>query len=130
MEAFLMRLKQKFAFGLALAWSLSAVAAYAQAPPQGPVFTSPEVTPDRQVVFRILAPDAKAVSLRASDIPTPDQKPPAFTKNDQGVWEATVPPVPAGAYRYTFLVDGVATMDPRNPRSEERRVGKECRSRW
>ncbi|MGA7409312.1 MAG: alpha/beta hydrolase-fold protein [Bryobacteraceae bacterium] len=111
--------KQKFAVGLALACSLGAFAAYAQAPPQGPTFTSPEVTPDRQIVFRILAPDAKTVSLRASDIPTPDQKAPAFTKNDQGVWEATVPPVPAGAYRYTFLVDGVATMDPRNPAVSE-----------
>ena len=108
--------EQKFALGLLLAWS---VAACAQAPPQGPVFTSPEVTPDRKIVFRILAPDAKAVSLRASDIPTPDQKPPAFTKNDQGVWEATVPSVPAGAYRYTFLVDGVATMDPHNPAVSE-----------
>ncbi len=106
----------KFAFGLLLAWS---VGAFGQAPPQGPVFTSPEVTPDRKIIFRILAPDAKAVSLRASDIPTPDQKPPAFVKNDQGVWEATVPPVPAGAYRYTFLVDGVATMDPRNPAVSE-----------
>ena len=57
--------------------------------------------------------------LGASDIPTPDQKPPAFAKNDQGVWEATVPPVPTGAYRYTFLVDGVPTMDPRNPAVSE-----------
>jgi len=114
-----MNLTQKFAYGLLLASSFSAVAAYGQAPSQGPAITSPEVKPDRTIVFRILAPDAKTVSLRASDIPTPDQKPPEFTKNDQGVWEAAVAPVPAGAYRYTFLVDGVATMDPRNPAVSE-----------
>jgi enterochelin esterase-like enzyme len=112
MEALLMRLNHKFALGLLL---VSGFSAYAQGQPQGPVFTSPEVTPDSKIVFRILAPDAKTVFLRASDIPTPDQKLPMFTKNEQGVWEGTVPAVPAGAYRYAFLVDGVATMDPRNP---------------
>ncbi|HUO30609.1 MAG TPA: alpha/beta hydrolase-fold protein [Bryobacteraceae bacterium] len=35
------------------------------------------------------------------------------------MWSATVGPVDPGAYRYTFLVDGVATMDPRNPAVSE-----------
>jgi enterochelin esterase family protein len=42
-----------------------------------------------------------------------------MTKGQNGVWEATVGPVPAGAYRYRFTVDGVATMDPRNPSTSE-----------
>src|SRR4051812_36807999 len=86
-------------------------------PATGPVVVSPEVAPDRRITFRILAPQAQTVTLRASDIPqlaTPDAKAP-FTKGENGVWEATVGPVIPGAYRYTFVVDGVAVVDPRNP---------------
>ena len=35
------------------------------------------------------------------------------------VWEATLGPIDAGAYRYNFNVDGVATIDPRNPAISE-----------
>lgn len=96
---------------------MAAAVAYGQA--NAPVFVSPEVSAERNITFRILAPDAKAVTLRAGDIPMGDRKPPVFTKNDLGVWEATVGPVPAGAYRYTFAVDGVITLDPRNPAVSE-----------
>ncbi len=105
----------RFSIPLSLALGLAAASALAQAPPPQPTFTSPEVTPDRKIVFRILAPDAKSVTLRGTDIPSPDHKTPEFTKNDKGIWEATTAAVPAGAYRYTFLVDGVPVMDPRNP---------------
>src|ERR1039458_8705912 len=37
--------------------------------PQGPVVVSPEAMPDRRVAFRILAPQANKVELRAGDIP-------------------------------------------------------------
>jgi enterochelin esterase family protein len=37
-----------------------------------------------------------------------------FTKGENGVWEGTASPNP-GAYRYNFNVDGVTTVDPRNP---------------
>ena len=37
--------------------------------PQAPVFTSPEVSADRRVTFRLYAPEAAGVSIRASDIP-------------------------------------------------------------
>jgi enterochelin esterase-like enzyme len=110
--------KQRFA-GLWLSCLLAGAMAQAQTRPAAPVFVSPEVNPDRSIVFRILAPDAKAVTLRAGDIPNPDHKPPTFTKNEQGVWEGAVGPVPAGAYRYTFVVDGVPVVDPRNPAVSE-----------
>jgi enterochelin esterase-like enzyme len=42
-----------------------------------------------------------------------------FTPNEQGVWEVTVGPVPAGAFRYVFMVDGVRTLDPVNSRLSE-----------
>jgi enterochelin esterase family protein len=83
--------------------------------PQGPQVVSPEVTADRHIIFRILAPKATGVGLIASDIPSWVHEKPVFTKDDKGVWESTVGPVEPGAYRYTFLVDGVMTMDPRNP---------------
>jgi enterochelin esterase family protein len=43
----------------------------------------------------------------------------ALTKAENGAWEATVGPLDPGAYRYTFNVDGVATVDPRNPAISE-----------
>jgi enterochelin esterase family protein len=39
--------------------------------------------------------------------------------SDNGVWEATVGPIPPGAYRYNFSVDGLAVIDPRNPATSE-----------
>jgi enterochelin esterase-like enzyme len=108
---------------------LTAFALSAQAPPaaqpgrggrgpQGPQVTSPEVTADRHIVFRIVAPQAESVTLNAGDIPLAQrggQNGPEFTKGEQGVWEATIGPVDPGAYRYRFSVSGVLTMDPRNP---------------
>jgi enterochelin esterase-like enzyme len=80
---------------------------------------SPEASPDHRIVFRILAPQAKAVGLRASDIQGLPREGPAFTKDDDGVWSASVGPIDPGAYRYVFMVDGVPTMDPRNPAVSE-----------
>ena len=116
----------------------NAVAARAQQP--APV-VSPEVLPDGRVIFRILAPQAQQVRLNAGDIPAsslmpsgtaapapavPGQPPqpavpvpPVFVRNDRGVWETTVGPVPPGAFRYTFVVDGVRTVDPANMRISE-----------
>ncbi len=105
-----------------------------------PTVVSPEVLPDRRVVFRIYAPRAESVTLNASDIPAPPAPQPAppvppvqppattgaapaapqaprgpvFTKNDDGVWETTVGPIVPGAFRYVFQVDGVRTLDPVN----------------
>ncbi|HLY20407.1 MAG TPA: alpha/beta hydrolase-fold protein [Bryobacteraceae bacterium] len=87
--------------------------------PQGPQVVSPEVSADRRITFRILAPQAKAVGLRGGDIQGLPREGPAFSKEESGVWSATVGPIDPGAYRYTFLVDGVPTMDPRNPAVSE-----------
>jgi enterochelin esterase family protein len=89
--------------------------------PQGPQVVSPEVAPDRQVTFRILAPKAEAVQLASSgDIPGIGfGQAKALTKGTNGVWEATVGPLAPGAYRYGFNVDGVTVVDPRNPKTSE-----------
>jgi enterochelin esterase family protein len=107
-----------------LAMALSGIAS-AQPPapapgrgPQGPVVNSPEVRADRQVVFRIFAPQAQAVQLMGSDIPN-NVRGAAMTKGENGVWEVTLGPIDPGAYRYNFNVDRVSVMDPRNPSVSE-----------
>jgi enterochelin esterase family protein len=86
--------------------------------PKAPAFVSPEVSADRKITFRLYAPKAEAVRLFSSDIPGKgmgaDMK-----KGENGVWEATVGPVGAGAYRYNFSVGGLSVIDPRNPSTSE-----------
>jgi enterochelin esterase-like enzyme len=86
---------------------------WAQGPGRGPVVVSPDVKADRQVTFRLLAPNAEAVRLAGGDMPGmgPGK---AMTKGDNGVWELTVGPLEPGAYRYNFNVGGVTVIDPRN----------------
>jgi len=111
-------MRRLFVFLVGAGCAIAPLALSAQQP-QGPVVVSPDVQTDRRVTFRILAPNAQKVELRTpGDIPgiggrggTPLQ----FTKNGEGVWEATTAAIPAGAYRYTFVVDGVAVADSRNP---------------
>jgi enterochelin esterase-like enzyme len=126
--------------------ALLATAAIASAQPggrgRGPTVVSPEVTTDGHVTFRLLAPKAEKVALSAGDItvlfsgggagavagtnisaiqpanPLP-QGWPDFTKNDSGIWEATIGPLPPGAYRYVFQVDGVRVLDPVNTHTAE-----------
>ena len=92
----------------------TSIAAVAQDRPPGPPpeFVSPQVGADRKIAFRLHAPKAEAVRLSSSDIPGATGV--AMKKGDGGVWEATVGPVPAGAYRYTFNVDGLTVVDPKN----------------
>src|SRR4051794_20490586 len=86
--------------------------------PQGPQVVSPEVSADRHVTFRILAPKAESVRLSAGDIPGNGQGA-ALTKGSNGVWEATLGPIDPGAYRYNFNVDGISVIDPRSPATSE-----------
>jgi enterochelin esterase family protein len=86
--------------------------------PQAPSVVSPEISPERKLTFRILAPKAESVRLSAGDLPGLGQNS-AMTKGTNGVWEVTVGPVNPGAYRYNFNVDGVSVIDPRNPATSE-----------
>jgi enterochelin esterase family protein len=98
----------------------SATPSNAQNPfgPRPPEFVSSEVSAERKVTFRLHAPKAQAVRLDSSDLPDIGRGV-EMTKGENGVWEATVGPVPAGAYRYHFTVDDVAVVDPRNPATSE-----------
>src|SRR2546427_3012430 len=86
--------------------------------PQGPQVVSPEVSADRHVTFRILAPKAEAVRLSGGDIPGNGQGA-EMTKGTNGAWEVTLGPIRPGAYRYNFNVDGVSVIDPRSNQISE-----------
>jgi len=91
---------------------------------QPPPVISPEVLPDRRVVFRLMAPQGENVGIRGTDIPAlaggrGGPPAPPMIKGDNGVWEVTLGPLEPGAYRYTFSMNGVAVIDPRNPSTSE-----------
>jgi enterochelin esterase-like enzyme len=89
---------------------------------RGPAVVSPEVTKERHVIFRILAPNADSVGLISSDIPNASPnpwQPRALSKGGNGVWELSLGPVDPGTYRYNFNVAGVTTVDPRNQAGSE-----------
>jgi enterochelin esterase-like enzyme len=107
-------------------WLCAMPMAAAQAPGRGalPSVKSPEVLADRRVTFRIAAPEATKVELRSpGDIPGSIGRgviaPMALTRNAEGVWEINVGPLPAGAYRYVFAVNGVVVVDSRNPMTSQ-----------
>jgi enterochelin esterase family protein len=101
-----------------------AIVPSSQAQPRGqqvPPVISPEVLPDRQITFRIFAPKAEVVQLSSSgDIPGIGfGQAKEMLQGTSGVWEVNVGPLPPGAYRYSYNVDGVVVVDPRNPRTSE-----------
>ena len=79
----------------------------------GPAVVSPEVHADRKVTVRIYAPKATEVTVIGELLN--GSQPVPLTKGDDGIWSATVGPLPADIYTYAFNVDGVPTPDPRNP---------------
>jgi enterochelin esterase-like enzyme len=110
---------------LLTAGAARAQAPAAQRPKPAPNFHSPEPQADGHVVFRLYAPAATAVIVQAEG---PEATPGAteqsvaqamkgvsMTKDADGVWTGTAGPFQPGAYGYSFVVDGVAMTDPRNP---------------
>jgi enterochelin esterase family protein len=93
---------------------LSLPQASAQFTPRRPTpndtLRSTEVAPDKKVTFRVYAPKAEEVSV-AGDF-GPGGK---LSKDEQGVWSLSVGPLTPDFYSYTFTVDGVRTVDPKNP---------------
>src|SRR5262249_56612032 len=93
---------------------LASPRASAQAPQRQPTpndtLKSTEVAPDKKVTFRIYAPKADEVSV-GGDFGQGGK----MTKDAQGVWSLTVGPLTPDFYSYTFIVDGVRTVDPNNP---------------
>jgi enterochelin esterase-like enzyme len=76
----------------------------------GSAVASPEVSADRRVTFRLLAPEAKAVAVSGDFGPDTEMR-----KGEDGVWSVTVGPLDPETYVYFFTVDGVRLTDPSNP---------------
>ena len=87
-------------------------------PSPGDTLHSISITADRMTTIRIFAPLASSVRIGGPDIPENLRTAP-MTKQQNGVWEATVGPLPPGSYRYLFIVDSTSVMDPRNPSVSE-----------
>lgn len=83
-------------------------------PTPNDTLVSPRILADNKVQFSIYAPKAETVRLNAGDIPGSDWTGTEMTKRPDGVWEVTLGPIEPGAYRYTFLVDGVTVVDPKS----------------
>jgi enterochelin esterase family protein len=94
-----------------------ATAARAQASRRGPTpndtLVSTEIAVDRRVTFRIYAPKASEVLLTGDLIEGYGTKP--MARDDVGVWSVTMGPLAPDYYSYSFVVDGVKTIDPKNP---------------
>ena len=91
---------------LGICLGLLQIAVAAQEPP---VLVSPDVRPDRTIVFRFWAPKANEVQLSGDWM---DGPPVPLAKDAQGVWTATQGPLEPNIYRSSFLVDGARADDP------------------
>jgi enterochelin esterase-like enzyme len=70
----------------------------------------PEVLPGGRVTFRLKAPKALEVRVECESLPGAN-----MVKDDQGVWTFTTTPLEPDYYSYTFLIDGVRSLDMSNP---------------
>lgn len=106
---------------LALALTITSVRPHAAQPPGargggrgGPAYVSPEIGADCTITFRYLGPNAQAVTVSGEL----DGKRYPMTKGENGIWSVKVGPLPPDIYTYSFNVDGVTSLDPRNPNTK------------
>ena len=119
-------MKRTLILAAALFVSAAAFAQQALGPASG--ITSPEINPDHSVTFRYRGPKAVTVQLTGDFLPTRKIE---YERDGQkqvyeaagvvnlkegrdGMWTYTTEPLTGELYSYSFLVDGVRTMDPNN----------------
>jgi enterochelin esterase family protein len=98
---------------LAIAAAADAQPAPGRVPTPNDTLVSPSVAADGRVTISVYAPKASEVSVIGDWQLTRD--PLALQKTTDGIWSIEVGPLPADFYSYTLLVDGVRTLDPKNP---------------
>ena len=81
---------------------------------RGPMVVSPQINSDRSITFRYYDPKAQTVTVSGEL----GGQTATLTKGDDGVWSATIGPLPPDIYAYSFNVDGVTALDPRNPNTK------------
>ena len=92
-----------------------AVAGYGQRGGDSPndTLVSPSVAGDGRVTFGIHAPEASGVTVTGDWMLV--REPVVLSRDADGIWSATVGPLAPDFYSYTLMVDGVRTLDPKNP---------------
>ena len=78
-----------------------------------PTFSPVEFT-DGVVTFNMYAPQAKKVEVRGEAITVAGKEFLPMTKNEKGVWSASLSGLRPDAYTYLYMVDGAPTMDQKN----------------
>jgi enterochelin esterase family protein len=91
-----------------LALMLATLPALAQNP--APPINSHQVNSDGSITFRYQNASASKVLVATDAVPDPLP----MQKDPSGLWSVTTPPLPAERYGYTFVIDGVAQLDPLN----------------
>ncbi len=86
---------------------------------------SPEIHGDKSVTFRFLAPNADSVQVTGDFLPTVKAESPFgivdapgkahLVKDGKGIWTYTTGPLNPELYNYSFVVDGLSSIDPNNP---------------
>ena len=102
---------------LALLISLASFAQ--QALGRGSRIVSPQVNEDNSVTFRLVAPKAVKVQVKGDFLPAEgidSKEVPTIAEMTEknGVWEYTTKPLASELYSYSFIVDGLKTLDPSN----------------
>src|SRR5262245_53917263 len=108
----------RFAFGSLLLILAAFSESNAQGTPQRPPTrntrrVSPEPLADNGVRFATYAPKPPDVTRRGDWMEGAGTV--KLEKDEKGVWAATVGPLAPDFYSYSFTVDGVRTLDPKNP---------------
>ena len=98
---------------LAMAFSIASLSAQEINPQQGPQFESPVIMDDNRVTFKVHAPKAQTVAINGSWMGWGESL--ELKKGDEDVWSITVGPLDEYMYHYTFFIDGVSAIDPKNP---------------
>jgi len=96
---------------------------YAQNPAPAPAplpqqrrMLSPELYPDGRVTFRLHAPGATEILVSGEWQNQGERQ--KMIKGDSSEWSLTIGPLKPEFYGYTFIVDGVQTLDPSNARTK------------
>ena len=105
-----------------LASVLCASVSFAQTPRPGagvdPTEDIPTFNPvefkDGVVTFNMYAPHAKKVEVRGEAITVAGKEFLPMTKDDKGVWSASLSGLRPDGYTYLYMVDGAPTMDQKN----------------
>ncbi len=97
----------------AILFSLTAIAQ------QVPSLPMTAANPDGSITFRYTNAGAQAVTVSTDAVP----KPLPMQKDDKGIWTATTPPLKPEHYGYSFRVDGIEMLDPRNHEIRPNLVG-------